>query len=131
MAGNSFPQRHKYSAGAEKHPIQISLDVHEDSTRIFALDMTTGEVKKDINVQGHYKKLMRHIQALGNPEEMMIIYEAGCHGFSPYRFFTKKHYACKVIAPSSIPRRSGDQKTDRDDAIHKVDITAALSRQLH
>jgi transposase len=120
MLNHNYSRRQESSVNALQCPVQISLDVHENSTRIYCIDLTTGEIKKDANIQGHYKNTFKHIQGLGKPNNTMIIYEAGCHGFSPYRFFTKKGYITKVIAPSSIPKRQNDQKTDRDDAIHNL-----------
>jgi transposase len=44
-------------------------------------------------------------------------YEAGSCGFSLQRFLTTAGMPCEILAPSLIPRRSGDRiKTDRRDA---------------
>jgi transposase len=54
-----------------------------------------------------------------------IVYEAGPCGFVIWRHRHAQGLACDVVAPSSIPRRSGDRvKTDRRDAM----MLARLSR---
>lgn len=103
-----------------RYPIQISLDIHDDSTRLFSVDMSTGSLKADSNIIGSYKQVSRAIHRFCSPNEAMIIYEAGPCGFAPFRYFAKKGYCVKVVAPSSIPQRGGDQKTDRNDAIHNL-----------
>lgn len=53
------------------------------------------------------------------------IYEAGPCGFVVWRHLTASGLSCEVVAPSSIPKRSGDRiKTDRRDAM----MLARLSR---
>ena len=52
-------------------------------------------------------------------------YEAGPCGFVIWRHLTALGLSCEVVAPSSIPKRSGDRvKTDRRDAM----MLARLSR---
>jgi transposase len=54
-----------------------------------------------------------------------VVYEAGPCGFVIWRHLNAHGIACEVVAPSSIPKRSGDRvKTDRRDAL----MLARLSR---
>lgn len=47
-----------------------------------------------------------------------FIYEAGPCGYWIYRLLTKLNEICYVIAPSLIPKKSGDRvKTDKRDSI--------------
>jgi transposase len=49
---------------------------------------------------------------------MLIVYEAGPGGYVWVRQLRAHGYACEVVAPTKIPRRSGDRiKTDRRDAL--------------
>jgi transposase len=49
---------------------------------------------------------------------LLFVYEAGPCGYWLYRYFTKKHLICWVVAPSLIPKKPGDRvKTDRRDAM--------------
>ncbi len=68
-------------------------------------------------------KALRKLTSRGQP--LHIVYEAGPCGFVIWRHLSAQGLACEVVAPSSIPRRSGDRvKTDRRDAM----MLARLSR---
>ena len=54
------------------------------------------------------------------------MYEAGPCGYGLVRELRSRGYACEVIAPSKIPRRSGDRvKTDRRDAVRPAELARA------
>jgi transposase len=61
---------------------------------------------------------VRHlIGRLGDPAGLRCCYEAGPCGFELHRLLASMGVACDVVAPSLIPRRSGDRvKTDKRDA---------------
>lgn len=60
-------------------------------------------------------KLLRKLVGRG---ELRCAYEAGACGYDIYRMCTRLSINCVVIAPSLIPRKSGDRvKTDRRDAL--------------
>jgi transposase len=49
--------------------------------------------------------------------ELRFVYEAGPCGYEIYRHLRAKGLQCDVVAPSMVPKRSGDRiKTDRRDA---------------
>jgi hypothetical protein len=57
------------------------------------------------------------------PEEEMVAYETGSCGYGIYRQLMRRGVACVVVAPSLLPRRSGDRvKTDRCDACMLVQM---------
>ena len=61
-------------------------------------------------------KAMRKLVGAGH--RLHIVYEAGPCGFVLQRHFTALGWHCDVVAPSSIPRPSGERiKTDRRDAM--------------
>jgi transposase len=66
--------------------------------------------------------MVKHVEKFHSSykESMIVIFEAGPLGFAPYRALTKAGYTCRMIAPSSIPRQSKRQKTDRRDAIDNL-----------
>jgi transposase len=109
-----------YKKLIEQMPITVSLDIHDNSTYVYAVDLGTGELLHDTCIPGHYKKVLRHLKRLGPPNKVLILYEAGPHAFAPYRFFNKHGFTTKVIAPISIPKRNRKQKTDREDAIDNL-----------
>ena len=61
-------------------------------------------------------KALRKLVSAGH--RLHIVYEAGPCGFVLQRHFAALGWHCDVVAPSSIPRASGERiKTDRRDAI--------------
>jgi transposase len=108
----------------DEKPIVVSCDVHTQNTYIFGVDTRSGEIKMEHNVFGGIQEVCRAVSKIGRKEDMIILYEAGCFGFSFYRKLTEAGYSCKIIAPNSIPRINGP-KTDRDDAIRNFDYFCA------
>lgn len=99
-----------------EYPLVVSCDAHGESTYVFAVDIRTGEVKMDRNIFGGAHKVAQTVMKIGIRKETVVLYEAGPLGYSLYRELDKHRYACKIIAPNSIPHRMG-KKTDRQDAI--------------
>lgn len=63
------------------------------------------------------------IKKLGNPEHLLVCYEAGPTGYGLYRLFLSLGIECEVIAPSLIPQKPGERvKTDRRDAIRLAQL---------
>jgi len=70
-----------------------------------------------------YRKYFTRWSAL---YDLTCYYEAGGVGFTIYRWLTELGIPCRVVAPSSIPRASGDRvKTDRRDARNLVNQVRA------
>ncbi len=68
-------------------------------------------------------KSLRRLVSAG--QHLHVVYEAGPCGFVLQRHLAALGYRCDVVAPSSIPKRSGDRvKTDRRDAL----LLARLAR---
>src|SRR5437763_56647 len=62
-------------------------------------------------------KLVVKLERLGHT--LHFVYEAGPCGYTIYRHLRAKGIDCAVVAPSQIPKRSGDRvKTNRRDAIN-------------
>ena len=60
--------------------------------------------------------LVRKLQS--KAPHLLFVYEAGPCGYWLYRYLTKKHLVCWVVAPALIPKKPGDRvKTDRRDAM--------------
>jgi transposase len=71
-------------------------------------------------------ELLKALKSLGRPEGQSIVYEAGPCGYGLVRELRSRGYLCEVIAPSKIPRRSGDRvKTDRRDAVRLAELARA------
>ena len=117
---------------ATEYPVVASLDIHDESTYLFCVDTRTGEIKRDCRVMGHFSKVINHLKKIGSVGEICVLVEAGPHGFSPWRCFTKAGYVTRLLVPGSIPNRRRAQKTDRDDAIENLNYhCSGLLRYVH
>lgn len=104
----------------------VGLDVHKASIDIALAPGDQGEVRSYGRIAGDLEAVDKIIRKLrGKHRVLNFVYEAGPCGYALHRHLTRKGIACSVVAPSMIPKRSGDRiKTDRRDAI----ILARLHR---
>jgi len=97
----------------------VGMDVHKES-------ITVSYISSSIDAEVIYlgpigtrqcdiEKLIRRLQSKGT--KLVFVYEAGPCGYVLHRYLTGKGFDCQVVAPSLIPRKSGDKvKTDRRDS---------------
>jgi transposase len=98
----------------------VGLDVHKDSIEIALADhggskevRIYGEIGGDLT---SLDKAVRKLQSKG--AKLRFVYEAGPCGYDIYRHLTKQGHSCTVVAPSMVPKMSGNRiKTDRRDAL--------------
>ena len=112
----------------KKKILYVGLDVHKNT-----IDVAVATNRSNGTVRSHGKidstldalnKLIKKIQ--GRDVELRFVYEAGPCGYQIYRHLVSKNISCAVVAPSMIPKRSGDRiKTDRRDAINLVRLFRA------
>ena len=98
----------------------VGLDVHKDT--IVTAVTATGEVGKATaygtfpNTSASLETLVKRLRQAGDGP-IKFCYEAGPCGYGVHRTLTRLGEDCMVVAPSMIPRKSGDrQKTDKRDA---------------
>jgi transposase len=98
----------------------IGMDVHKDT--IVVAVTTAGDTAKATpcgtfpNSAAALEKLIKRLRQ-GGRGPLKFCYEAGPCGYGVHRTFTRLGEECMVVAPSMIPRKSGDrQKNDKRDA---------------
>jgi transposase len=104
----------------KEHTIFVGLDVHKDSIDVaIAEGGGNREVRHCGTVGGDLAALDKAIRRLRSRGAVLrVVYEAGPCGYEIYRHLTREGIDCVVVAPSLVPKRSGDRvKTDRRDAL--------------
>ena len=107
--------------------LYVGLGAPKDSIDIATADAgRDGEVRHVCSTGGDLVALDKALRKLiSKGHRLHVVYEAGPCGFVIWRHLTALGTQCEVVAPSSIPKRSGDRvKTDRRDAM----MLARLSR---
>jgi transposase len=98
----------------------VGLDVHKESIAVAYAPQRPGS---EVIALGHIgtrqcdiDKLLRQLRS--KAAELQVVYEAGPCGFWLQRYLSRCGVSCRIVAPSLIPKRSGDRvKTDRRDAV--------------
>jgi transposase len=95
------------------------LDVHKESIAVAYAPEERGAEVVFLGTIGTRQcdidKLIRTLTSKAT--QLVFVYEAGPCGYWLYRYLTRKHLTCWVVAPSCVPKKAGDRvKTDRRDA---------------
>lgn len=96
----------------------VGLDVHKDSIVIAVAEGDRRDVEEVGMIVHDVQRLLRKLRQIKHRGlDVRCCYEAGPTGFGLYRKLNESGFPCEVIAPSLIPKKSGDRvKTDRRDA---------------
>ena len=107
-----------------KKNIYVGLDVHKNENQVALAFggrhgelLEYGRISNDLHA---LDKLISRLRKKHTGSNFHFVYEAGPCGFVIYRYLKNKRedISCIVVAPSKIPKKSGDKvKTDRRDAI--------------
>ena len=103
----------------KKSSMYVGLDVHKSSIEVaIAESGRRNEVRSYGRIDGSLAaldKVIRKLESKGST--LFFVYEAGPCGYEIYRHLSNKGYDCIVVAPSMIPKQSGNRiKNDRRDA---------------
>lgn len=95
----------------------IGLDVSKEKNSVAIADEGQDKPRYYGTIAHTPAALRKLIKELGPASSLSFCYEAGPTGYETYRWIESMGATCVVIAPSLIPKRSGDHvKTDRRDA---------------
>lgn len=96
----------------------VGLDVHKDTVAMAMAEPGREPARALGTVKHHVPGLLKALARLGPAHQVHVVYEAGPTGYGLQRALAAKGYVCEVIAPSMIPRCSGQRiKTDRRDCL--------------
>ena len=96
----------------------VGLDVHADTIVMAVAEEGRGEAKVVATLAHDWQALHGWLKRLSKKAKLMICYEAGPTGYVMYRKMNSAGFECQVIAPSLVPKKSGQNvKTDRRDAV--------------
>src|SRR4030095_4198437 len=92
-------------------PIHLGLDVHKDTISVGILD--PDQQVPDVERITHDEASVRRLVArFPDRARLRACYEAGPTGFELARLLHSLDVRCEVIAPSLIPRATGEKVTD-------------------
>lgn len=104
----------------------VGLDAHAESTAVGVAELGRAVPRFIGTVGAKFAELAKALSKLGDPSELLIVYEAGPCGYVLARELKRAGYHCEVVAPSKVPRRPGDRvKTDRRDALTLAGLARA------
>ncbi|HEY7383943.1 MAG TPA: IS110 family transposase [Beijerinckiaceae bacterium] len=112
-----------------KDTLNVGLDTDKNFIDIaIAEPLSAGEVRyygKIANDKTALLRVVKRLQKDGRP--LRVCYEAGPCGYAIHRWLTEvAGVSCEVVAPSLIPRRSGDRvKTNRRDCLSLAKLLRA------
>ena len=97
--------------------IYLGMDVHKDSITIAVLPALAKAPTRLEKLANDLPKLKKWMERVARDGEIHACYEASGAGYVLHRALAEWGYACDVIAPSLIPKRSGvHRKHDKRDA---------------
>ncbi len=101
--------------------IFIGLDTHKSFIQVSVLQDHRGASPEHLgrikSTKSTLIKLAQQLQSKYPKATLHFVYEAGPCGYWTYRLLTSLGHCCYVIAPSLIPKKSGDRvKTDKRDS---------------
>lgn len=97
----------------------VGMDVHKEKIMVAVAAAGNGEAVYYGEIQNDPDAIAKMIRKVAGKDKVVAFcYEAGPCGYGLYRQIRDLNCQCDVVAPSLIPRKTGDRvKTDRRDSI--------------
>ena len=100
--------------------IYVGMDVHTTNYTLVCYSLEKDDCFAPIQVAPNYKNILKYLKKIkenvGNDCEFICGYEAGCLGYSLYNQLKENDIECVIMAPTSLPTKRNEIKTDRRDA---------------
>lgn len=104
----------------------VGLDASKDTIAVAIADSGRGEPRFHSTIPNKPENIRKLMKSLGNPKNLLVCYEAGSSGYGIYRLLLSMDIECMVVAPTLIPKRSGERvKTDKRDSIRLAQLLRA------
>jgi len=96
----------------------VGMDVHKETIAVAIAKAGRGEPAFYGEISNNVEAIRKMVKkVVSNGEKASFCYEVGPCGYDVYRQLIELGQRCDVVAPSLIPKKSGDRvKTDRRDA---------------
>jgi transposase len=103
----------------EEYSEYVGLDVHKDTIAVAVASAGRSKPRSLGIIRNTKKSVLNLLSKLSPDGEVLgLCYEAGPCGYELYRWVEQTGHDCVVVAPSKIPKKSGERvKTDRRDAV--------------
>ena len=102
-----------------KSIIYVGIDVHKNNYTLSSYTFENDKNFATATVEASTKNVLKYLERVGKDKEaeFQVGYEAGCCGFVLYEELKKFGVDCVVMAPSTMPNRKNEIKTDKRDAM--------------
>ncbi len=98
------------------------MDVHTTTFTFCTFSLTDQKAENKVTVAADYGQVPRYIENLrkrktiSNDTQVICGYEAGCLGYSLYKYLSARDIDCVILAPSTMLKDGKRVKTDNRDA---------------
>jgi transposase len=104
----------------------VGMDVSKDKIAVAVAGSGREPARYWGEIPNRIEYVRKLIGRLGETEQLQVCYEAGPTGYMLERQLVSMGVACVVVAPSLIPKQSGNRvKTDRRDALRLAELLRA------
>lgn len=102
-----------------KSIIYVGIDVHKNQYTLSSYTFENDKNFATATIEASSKSVLKYLERVGRDKnaEFQVGYEAGCCGFVLYEELKKAGVDCMVMAPSTMPSRKNEIKTDKRDAM--------------